>query len=203
MPTKSGVIGMVAAALGRRRADPLDDLANLEFGVRIDHQGVRLNDFQITQMGEKLNANLSNRVYLSDAIFLAGLSCEDMEFLKDLESALTHPKFSIFLGRRSCPPTYPVVLGLRNHGLYQALFEEEWLVPEWRRNAQFRFSNELHLRIVVDDRQKGAMKKDVPKSFSPFRREYRYRYLKEMPGKIVVKRPCPVSTEHDPMTELR
>ena len=49
----------------------------------IDCQGVRLHDFQITQMGEKLNANLSNRVYLSDAISLAGLSCEDVAFLED------------------------------------------------------------------------------------------------------------------------
>jgi len=203
MPTKSGVIGMIAAALGRKRDAMLDDLANLRFGVRIDCQGVRLHDFQITQMGEKLNANLSNRVYLSDAIFLAGLSCEDVAFLEDLEEALTHPKFFMFLGRRSCPPTQPLVLGIRNCDLYQSLLEEEWLVPDWRRDAQFRFSDELHLRIVVDDRRGGTVKKDVPRSFSPFKREYGCRYLKEMPGKVVAKRQCPVSTEHDPMMELR
>lgn len=203
MPTKSGVIGMVAAALGRKRDESFYDLANLEFGVRVDRQGVRLNDFQITQMGEKLNANLSNRVYLSDAIFLAGLSCENIEYLKELEFALTHPKFSMFLGRRSCPPTQPLVLGIRNQDLYQSLLAEEWLVPDWRRNRQFHFTDELRLRIVVDSGHGGGMKKDVPKSFSPFRREYTYRYLKEMPGKIVAKRQCPVSTEHDPMMELR
>ena len=82
MPTKSGIIGMCAAALGRKRDEPLEDLACLEFGVRADCQGTKLNDFQITQMGGKLNSNLSYRAYLSDAIFLAGLSSENEMFLK-------------------------------------------------------------------------------------------------------------------------
>lgn len=202
MPTKSGVIGMLAAALGRKRTDSLEDLAELKFGVRVDCQGTRLNDFQITQMGGKLNANLSNKVYLSDAIFLVGLSCENEEFLKVLEDALLHPKFILFLGRRSCPPTQPLVLGIRNRDLYSALLEEEWLVPNWRRNTLFRFSDKRDLRIVIDEVQGKDMKKDVPISFSPFRREYRYRYRKEMRGKTVEKRPCSVSTEHDPMMEL-
>lgn len=203
MPTKSGVIGMLAAALGRRRDEPLDDLARLEFGVRVDQQGIRLNDFQITEMGGKLNANLSNRAYLSDAIFLAGLGCEDGGFLRDLEYALAHPKFALFLGRRSCPVTLPLTLGIRDCGLYQALLNEEWLAPQWRRNGLFHFSDRLRLRIVVDDVEGNAIKKDVPLCFSPFGRKYGYRYIKEMPGKVVEKGRFPVSTEHDPMVELR
>lgn len=203
MPTKSGVVGMLAAALGRKRDVSLDDLAELEFGVRVDQQGIRLNDFQITQMGGKLNANLSNRVYLSDAIFLVGLASEDVCFLEELEHALTHPQFTVFLGRRSCPPTQPLVLGIRDGTLYQSLFEEEWLAPEWRKHALFHFSDKLHLRIVVDDTQGRTIKKDVPISFSPFGRKYKYRCMKEMPGKIVEKGKLSVSTEHDPMMELR
>lgn len=38
-PTKSGVIGLVANALGRTYADPVDDLAALRFGVRADKPG--------------------------------------------------------------------------------------------------------------------------------------------------------------------
>ena len=38
-PTKSGVIGMLAAALGRGRQDSLEDLNQLRFGVRIDQEG--------------------------------------------------------------------------------------------------------------------------------------------------------------------
>ena len=203
IPTKSGVIGMLAAALGRKRDDSLEDLVKLKFGIRVDHQGIRLNDFQITQMGKKLKVNLSNRVYLSDAIFLVGLSCEDIDFLQALETALKQPRFAIFLGRRSCPPTQPLVLGIRSSDLYQSLLEEEWLVPDWRRKALFRFSDKRHLRIVMDDVQGKTIKKDVPLSFSPFKREYGYRYVKEMPGKIVVKKQLSISTEHDPMIELR
>lgn len=202
MPTKSGVIGMLAAALGRGRDESLADLAELGFGVRVDCQGTRLKDFQITQMGEKFNANLSNKVYLSDAIFLVGLCCEDIAFLRELEYALGHPKFAVFLGRRSCPPTQPLVLGIRTLDLYQALLAEEWLVPKWRRSALLRHSDQRSLRIVVEDDRGTAIKKDLPLSFSPFRREYRYRYIREMAGKIVEKSQDFVSTEHDPMREL-
>lgn len=38
-PTKSGVIGLVANALGRDFADPIGDLAALRFGVRVDRPG--------------------------------------------------------------------------------------------------------------------------------------------------------------------
>ena len=31
-PTKSGVLGLLAAAQGRRRGDPIEDLAGLAFG---------------------------------------------------------------------------------------------------------------------------------------------------------------------------
>lgn len=204
MPTKSGVLGILAAALGRKRDDSLEDLAKLEFGIRVDCQGTKLKDFQITQMGGKLNSNLSERTYLSDAIFLVGLGYEDMGFLKELEEALRHPIFAVFLGRRSCPPTQPLVLGIRNRDLYQALLEEEWLVPEWRRNTLFRFSDKEKLRIVMDADCGKGVKKDVPVSFSPFKREYRYRYQREMPGKLVEKGQSfsRVPTEHDPMIEL-
>lgn len=202
-PTKSGVLGMLAAALGRKRDEPLDDLAKLEFGVRVDLPGTKINDFQITQMGEKLNTNLSNRAYLCDAIFLAGLGCEDIDFLKQLEGALKEPKFTLFLGRRSCPPTLPLVLGIRNSSLYQSLMEEEWLVPQWRRKVLFRFADTIRLRIVTDCAEGRAVKKDVPLSFSSYKRVYGYRYIKEQSGKIVSKEGILGSTEHDPMMELR
>ena len=44
-PSKSGVIGLICAALGRDRAEPVDDLAALKMGVRVDRQGVVLKDY--------------------------------------------------------------------------------------------------------------------------------------------------------------
>ncbi|MFF0744960.1 type I-E CRISPR-associated protein Cas5/CasD [Streptomyces sp. NPDC004111] len=44
-PTKSAVVGMCAAALGRDRTDAVDDLARLDFGVRADHPGTPVRDY--------------------------------------------------------------------------------------------------------------------------------------------------------------
>lgn len=44
-PTKSGVIGLCAAALGRSREGDIDDLARLAFGVRADQPGTPLRDY--------------------------------------------------------------------------------------------------------------------------------------------------------------
>ena len=202
MPTKSGVIGMLAAALGRKRDEPLEDLARLGFGVRVDLPGTKLDDFQITDMGDKRNANLSTRSYLSDAVFLVGLECGDMAFLEKLEEALKHPRFCLFLGRRSCPPTLPLVLGIREGALEQTLREEEWLAPEGMRRALFRFADEIPLRIVIDGAVGDARKKDIPVSFSPLKREYRQRYVREAPAKLMTRWKPPAETEQDPMAEL-
>ena len=45
-PSKSGVVGLVAAALGRPRTAPIADLAAFEMGVRVDHEGVLQRDYQ-------------------------------------------------------------------------------------------------------------------------------------------------------------
>ena len=43
-PTKSGILGMLAAAVGRRRTDPVEDLLTLGFGVRKDQPGTVIRD---------------------------------------------------------------------------------------------------------------------------------------------------------------
>ena len=50
-PTKSGVLGMLAAALGIRRDDTaaLSAVTSLRFGVRVDREGAYLHDFHILQ----------------------------------------------------------------------------------------------------------------------------------------------------------
>ena len=202
-PTKSGVIGMLAAALGRRRDAALADLVALEFGVRIDAPGTRLHDFQTTNMGEKLNANLSDRVYLSDALFLAGLSCEDRTELEELSEALDHPVFAPFLGRRSCPPTLPLNLGIREAGLQQALEDEPWLLAEHRQREALKRHGADRLRIIMDaGADRGAIRRDVPVSFSPFKRDYGCRYVTEIHTAGGVRERSLPQAEHDPMTEL-
>lgn len=210
IPTKSGVTGMVAAALGLRREDSkigcsnsfLEELNCLKFGVRVDHQGVYLNDLQITKMGDKLNLNMSHRGYLSDATFLAGFCTEDIRILQKIESAIKYPQFTMFLGRKSCPPTPPIFLKIVDKELYQALLDEEWLLPDWRQKALLRTGQKKSLRIFVEG-EKGMLKKDVPLSFVSCKREYGYRYVEEKHGKVITGGRAAAETDHDPMAELR
>ena len=125
-PTKSGVIGLLAAALGLRRdeTEPLARLAQLQFGVRVEREGRLLVDFHMARNEEKDRSYVTYRHYLEDAVFLVGVSCADTAFLQELEQALNHPAFPLYLGRRSCPPTLPLCLGLRQEGLLDALQSE-------------------------------------------------------------------------------
>lgn len=196
IPTKSGILGMLAAALGRKRDDTIDDLKKLEIGVRVDQEGIELDDFQMVH-GKK-QSDMTRRYYLSDAIFLVGLFHFDDAFLSKLEEALFHPVYPLFLGRRSCPPSYPLVLGIRDSSLQEALEKEPWLAQEWR---QKRLSGKLRL-VLESERDTTAVLhrlRDVPVSFSPERREYQYRYIKE--GGYV-EFSGEQETEHDAFGEL-
>ena len=172
-PTKSGVLGMIAAALGRRRDEPLDDLNTLRFGVRVDKQGVLLRDFHTVQAVKsktKTDSYITNRYYLSDAVFLAGLESDDTEFLSEIERALHKPIFPLYLGRRSCPPTLPIVLGIRDDSLKDALINEPIMVKK-------KTGDLVRLRY---DAESGTEKKhDVPLSFDIRHRKYGYRYESE------------------------
>lgn len=206
-PTKSGVTGMIAAALGMQREDSLEELNSLKFGVRVDFQGTYLNDYQITNMGEKLKLNVSHRGYLSDAIFLVGFYTDNIQLLKKIKNAIKHPKFVLFLGRKSCPPTQPIFLKIVEKELYTALLDEEWLLPVWRQEIMYRTNRDIKLRIFVEGKR-GMLKKDVPLSFISCKREYGYRYVEEMQEKVIYNNrkekevEIQVETEHNPMLEL-
>jgi CRISPR system Cascade subunit CasD len=119
-PTKSGVIGLLCAALGRPRTAPLDDLAALRLGVRVDKEGTVRRDFHTAGGGTWLNGDygvakasgakgetvISNRYYLADAIFLTGLEGDGV-LLASLDDALTHPVWPLFLGRKAFAPGEP------------------------------------------------------------------------------------------------
>ncbi len=208
IPTKSGLIGLLAAALGRRRSESVTDLHQLRFGVRVDREGSLLRDYH-TAKNQK-TAYVTQRYYLSDAIFLAGLE-GSLELLKAIEHALQRPAYPLFLGRRSCPPEGRLLLGIRDGKmLLEALREEPWLLSEWRQSREDR---QVNLRIVVengeeDSRQKSYYRRDLPLSFDQIHRKYGFCSVcetKPLPVNNPKSRqwPAEVSTEHDPMSELR
>src|SRR5260370_17357943 len=52
-PSKSGVIGLLCAALGRPREAPMEDLARLRMGVRVDRGGVMQTDYHTAGGGHR------------------------------------------------------------------------------------------------------------------------------------------------------
>jgi CRISPR system Cascade subunit CasD len=127
-PSKSGVLGIVCAALGKprdERAGPspsLAELASLRMGVRVLREGTLRVDFQTAGGGSfpgrrsygvwKASGSLGSTVvsprhYLADADFLVGLE-GPLPLLRQIEEALNNPVWPLSLGRKSYVPTLPV-----------------------------------------------------------------------------------------------
>jgi len=122
-PTKSGVIGMLCAALGVSRSEAaaewLPKLSDLRMGVREDVPGVRWWDYHTVGAGMEMRiaegegktkpgAMLTRREYLCDASFLVALQGEPT-LIADLEAAIKAPKWTLYLGRKCCPPSRPLL----------------------------------------------------------------------------------------------
>ncbi|NYH79035.1 CRISPR system Cascade subunit CasD [Actinopolyspora biskrensis] len=210
-PTKSGVIGMVAAAKGIRRADPLEGLPELRFGVRVDQPGQLVRDFQTAQRPKKekdgttswSSLPLSQRYYVSDAVFLAVLE-GDRELVEGVDEAVRSPEFPLYLGRRSCPPAGPVALGVFDSGLEEALATLPWMAGT-RRQQRHR-ANTVCLTTVRDalpDESGGELIQDTPVSFDPNRRQHAWRTVTR--GTVEIDNPhgtAEKGAEHDPMASL-
>ena len=120
-PSKSGVVGLLAAALGRPRDADITDLAALRMAVRVDAEGLLRYDYHTAQDVLKAGGGIketepSRRYYLADACFLVGLAGEDLALLQQLQAALQDPVWPLCLGRKAFVPGEPIWL---NDGLRQ------------------------------------------------------------------------------------
>lgn len=205
-PTKSGVIGLLASALGRSRDESVQDLNEISFGVRVDHEGELLHDYHTVKLNES-KTYVTHRYYLSDAVFLVGLESDNEELLQKLNNAVLSPAFPLFLGRRSCPPTLPLSLGIRECSLLEALQSEPWLISQYMQKKLKNRSN-FKLRIITDSDPKDSRavrQKDVAVSFDPRKRQYGYRPIVEHTPITMVNKNYEFpeyNTEHDVMAEL-
>ena len=133
-PSRSAVLGLVAAARGLDRADEGAHAqleASLYYAVRTDVPGRPLMDYHTAQApkarrgltystrreevsAEDLNTVLSTREWLSDACFTVCLwerkGCTVS--LDDLAAALREPRFVLYVGRKSGPLGLPLNPGL-------------------------------------------------------------------------------------------
>lgn len=186
-PSKSGIIGLLCAALGRPRWEPVDDLAGLRMGVRVDQEGHVLRDWHTAGVDgylkaggsiERKNVITSTRYYLTDAAFLVGLQGDDFALLQWLHDALNHPRWMLFLGRKSCPPAASPYLpdGLQESELQTALAAYPWLSRSRRRYEQLRRENPRGVRLVLEDAQAGIqVRQDHPISYEKGSRQFASR----------------------------
>lgn len=189
-PTKSGVIGLLCAALGKPREElpgdgfpTLAELAELRMGVRVDREGVVRRDFHTAGGGKWLGNDygvptadiqrrrpvISNRYYLADAVFLVGLEGKT-NLLRRLDDALARPVWPLCLGRKSFVPGEPIRLkdGLRDgETLEKALEHYPWLAGSQRESLHDKKEPD-NLRFVIECRagQEGETRQDVPISFA-------------------------------------
>ncbi|MGW1765559.1 type I-E CRISPR-associated protein Cas5/CasD [Streptomyces sp. NPDC002073] len=214
-PTKSGVLGLLAAAEGRPRTADLSDLAALRFGVRIDQPGSRLRDFQTAHHADSgKSMPLSDRYYLADAVFVAGVE-GDSGIIRQLHQALEQPHFLPYLGRRSCPPSKPVRMGEPIEvTLEDALRGAPWQASRWyiRRQARTakRSGNEAlpeSLDLLIDclpTEEPHLQLRDLPVSFSPEHRQYSLRGIRT--EQVTAPREAAGAApprRHDPTATLR
>lgn len=201
-PTKSAVIGLLAAADGRRREDPIEDLLNLRFAVRVDQAGTLLRDYhtvsdfrggdlrssEVTAKGEqKRNRGkataVTERFYLQDAVFVVALEGEH-SLIEGLAEAIVSPGFPLALGRRSCVPTLPILLknpsraSTWDHRPEDVLAELEWqagLAARRRHEREASQPETISLSMTVDDPLGIGRRTDVPVSFAPRSRGFTTR----------------------------
>jgi len=182
-PTRSGIIGLLCAALGWEREADLSPFESLKIGVRVEKPGRVALDYHTAQNiwrdGVGASTVVSSRYYLADARFLAGLQSDDAAWLERLEDALRNPAWPLFLGRKSFVPGLPVHLeasGLRDGDCESVLRAQPWRFFSKREEREAQQSPP-ELRLALESEAgEGVAKNDVPRDF--LRRSYGVRYLR-------------------------
>jgi CRISPR system Cascade subunit CasD len=192
-PSKSGVIGLLCAALGKPRSDDktgawpqLSELASLRMGVRVDREGLVMRDYHTAGGGNwpglkkygvsKANGSagdpvVSQRFYLADADFVVGLEAVSPILLERLDAALARPHWQLFLGRKSFVPALPVRFPDRGPGapgLRQQLLEEALIGCPYRLGiVESKRPDRVRLVLEVElGDERSEARNDVPLSFA-------------------------------------
>lgn len=181
-PSKSGVFGILCAAMGIARQDDqtLGQLRErLAMGVRIDREGVLRRDFHTASNvakasgGGTKDTELSERWYLADSSFLVGLESEDYDLLSRLNEAITFPVWQLSLGRKSFIPAEPIRVSETPHdgAMRDVLQSYPWFNERDGEPPE-------NLRLVLDSTMEASteVRSDEPISFQ-FRR-FTVRYVR-------------------------
>lgn len=175
-PSKSGIVGLLCAALGRPRTAPLADLAALRMAVRVDKEGQVLRDFHTAMDILKAGGGLkktetSTRYYLSDAAFLVALEGHK-PLLQLVHSALRDPHWMLFLGRKACPPSLPVYIPADQWDWEADALTLLKTYP-WLGGVRRQYDHMGNtVRVVFDDNDGPQVRQDQPISFEKGQRKF-------------------------------
>jgi len=177
-PTKSGVIGLIACALGYQKDDQIRPLSQkTRMGVRVDAPGRLITDYHtigggydypalLTAEGKpkkssgKPHTEISHRDYLCDASFLVALQVRDTAddpLIVQMAAALQNPVWPLFLGRKSCPPAVPVFAGTGSYPDLQTALTAYPGFTQYRRQTHKPFTCRMELE---SDRPVGIRRRD-------------------------------------------
>lgn len=134
-PTRSGLLGLIAAACGIDKNDEVRDrewlarAAKLSLSILAFRRGDRMTDYHtvgarydkddpwqkrmipVTADGKPRGTDLTYRDYLMDSVFGAVISGED-GFVAEMAAGLANPVWGVWFGRKSCIPTEPILVGV-------------------------------------------------------------------------------------------
>jgi CRISPR system Cascade subunit CasD len=212
-PSKSAVIGIIAACIGYRRDEDRDiqRLNEINFATRVDWQGNLLMDYQTAhkykENGEFDRTYVTERYYLEDAVFLVAISHNDDALIGKIEKAFRSPFFQPFMGRRSLPLCADFLMGIMEEGPLEVLENIPWQAPEVyqrryvRRNQEAYVTLELYADkgLLLD--HPADLRKDRVISFSQKNRQFGFRYEARKFVKIPVENGV-VETDHDAFAAL-
>ena len=160
-PSRSALLGLLAAALGIRRDQEAEHQAlshACRFGIKLPAPGLALRDFHTIQVPPsakkqqhlqtrrdelrepKVGTMLSFRSYRQDALSIVAVTSTDERYSPDrLSDALLEPVFPLYLGRKACPPALPLNPEvIPAHDLRTAL--DSYCIAPWVSQLREKFS---------------------------------------------------------------
>lgn len=202
-PSKSAVIGVIAASLGYRRNEDekIRKLNELDFAVRVDQQGNLLRDWHNAKSDKRKDPYTTNRYYLEDAVFVVAISHQNYAFIQMIEDGLRSPYFQPFMGRRACPLPVDFIVQVTNDSALDSLKQLDWQAATWymkRQSTDDRISLEIYTDSYLTGKESYQLRQDKVLSFSQKERKFGFRY--ESRVRVEVLNPLwqeQSSTEHD------